>query len=101
VEETLTWLASSYVATEVELRVDHELRRNFILGGGVGTVNRDFQGMTRDDEVMTADLGARFLLNRRMELGARWRYEQQDSSGPLADPDYDINRFVVSASLRF
>jgi len=101
VEETLTWLASSFVATEAELRVDHELRRNLIFGGGLGTINRDFQGMTRDDDVMTADLGARFLLNRRMELGAGWRYERQDSSGPLADPDYDINRFVVSASLRF
>lgn len=101
VEETLAWLASSYVSTEAELRIDHELRRNLILGAGLGTINRDFQGMTRDDDVMTADVGARYLLNRRMELGARWRYERQDSSGPLADPDYDINRFVVSAALRF
>lgn len=101
VEETLTWLASSYVATEAELRIDHELRRNIVLGLGVGGINRDFQGMTRDDEVLYADAGARILLNRRMELGARWRYERQDSSGPLADPDYDVNRFAVSATLRF
>lgn len=101
VEETLTWLASSYVGTEAEFRIDHELRRNIVLGAGVGMVNRDFQGMTRDDDVMTADLGARILLNRRLELGARWRYERQDSSGPLADPDYDINRFGVSATVRF
>lgn len=100
VEETLTLFASSYVATEAQLRVDHELRRNIILGAGIGTVNRDFQGAARDDDVGLADLEARFLLNRRMELGARWRYERQDSSGPLADPDYDSNRFVVSASLR-
>jgi hypothetical protein len=101
VEETLTLLASSYVATDAELRIDHELRRNIVLSAGVGGLKRDFQGMTRDDEVLHADAGARILLNRRMELGARWRYERQDSSGPQADPDYDVNRFALSATLRF
>jgi hypothetical protein len=101
VEETLTTGSSSFVATEADIRVDHELRRNILLGAGVGMLNRDFQGMTRDDEVLLADAGARFLLNRRMEVGARWRYERQDSSGPVADPDYDVNRFTVSATLKF
>ena len=100
VEETLTGGASSYVAGEAEFRVDHELRRNVILTAGAGVLNRDFQGMSRKDDVTRADIGARFLLNRRVELGARWRYERQNSSGPIADPDYDANRFVVSASLR-
>jgi hypothetical protein len=101
VEETLTTGASSYVATSAEARVDHELRRNVLLTAGVGMLNRDFQGMTRDDDILLADAGARFLLNRRIELGARWRYERQESSGPIADPDYDVNRFSVSATLRF
>ncbi len=100
VEETLTTGASSFVATEATARVDHELRRNIILTGGIGMLNRDFQGMSRDDDLTRADLGARFLLNRRMELGARWRYERQQSSGPVADPEFDANRFVVSASVR-
>ncbi len=101
IDETLTAAASSYAATEADLRIDHELRRNILLTAGVGMLNRDFQGASRDDEILLADAGARFLLNRRIELGARWRYERQDSSGPIADPDYDVNRFTVSATLRF
>ena len=101
VEETLTGTASSYVATYTQARIDHELRRNVLLTAGIGATNRDFQGASRTDDVMEANAGARFLLNRRMELGARWQYEKQNSSGPIADPDYDVNRFVVSASVRF
>lgn len=100
VEETLTTGASSFVSTEASARVDHELRRNILLTAGVGMLNRDFQGASRDDDLTQADIGARFLLNRRMELGARWRYERQQSSGPIADPEFDANRFVVSASVR-
>jgi hypothetical protein len=101
VDETLTAAASAFVATEAELRVDHELRRNILLTAGVGTLDRDFEGAARQDEVLLADAGARFLLNRRIELGARWRYERQQSDGPVADPDYDVNRFTVSAALKF
>ena len=101
VEETLTTGASSYMATAANVRIDHELRRNILLTAGVGMLNRNFQGMSRDDDLLQADAGARFLLNRRMELGARWRYERQQSSGPVADPEYDANRFVVSAAVRF
>ena len=100
VEETLTTGASSYVSTEGHARIDHELRRNILLTAGVGLLNRDFQGTARTDDVTQADIGARFLLNRRMELGARWRYERQQSSGPVADPEFDANRFVVSAAVR-
>lgn len=101
VEETLTAGASSYVATQANIRIDHELRRNVLLTAGIGVVNRDFQGTARNDDVTQADVGARFLLNRRMELGARYRYERQQSSGPVADPEYDANRFVVSLGVRF
>ncbi|MDX2233259.1 MAG: outer membrane beta-barrel protein [Hyphomonadaceae bacterium] len=100
VDETLTTGASAFVSTDVEARVDHELRRNILLTAGLGTVNRAFQGIARDDDVVAGDFGARFLLNRRMELGARWRYERQTSSGPVSDPDYDVNRFTVSAVFR-
>lgn len=101
VEETLTGTASSYVATYTQARIDHELRRNVLLTAGIGATNRDFQGVSRTDDVMEANAGARFLLNRRMEFGARWQYEKQSSSGTVADPDYDVNRFVVSAAVRF
>jgi len=101
VEETLTIGSSSFVSTEASVRIDHELRRNILLTAGIGQLNRDFQGSSRDDDLTQTDVGVRFLLNRRVELGGRWRFERQQSSGPVADPEFDANRFVVSASVRF
>lgn len=101
VEETLTGTASSFVATYVNGRVDHELRRNIILDAALGATKRDFQGQSRTDDLVSAEAGARFLLNRRAEVGARWQFETQDSKGPVSDPDYNVNRFFVSATARF
>ena len=101
VEETIAAAsASSYVDSLYGVRVDHELRRNILLSGGISAGSRAFEGADRDDDLLNADLGARFLLNRRVELGAAWRFERQDSSGALPAQDYDVNRFVVSATLR-
>jgi hypothetical protein len=101
VEETNTAAAAAYLTTEFGGRIDHELRRNVLLSGGVNGENRDFEGIDRTDQLLFADAGARFLLNRRVELGARWRFERQNSSGVASAPDYEVNRFVVSAALRF
>ena len=101
VEETVAALtASSYVDTQFGVRFDHELLRNVLLSGGISAGSRSFEGADRDDDLLNADIGARFLLNRRVELGAAWRFERQDSSGALPAQDYDVNRFVVSATLR-
>ncbi len=101
IEETVAATASSYLSTTFAARVDHELRRNILLMAGAGSEKREFEGANRDDDLLFADAGARFLLNRRVELGARWRFERQDSSGAVSAQDYDVNRFVVSATVRF
>lgn len=101
VEETNQSTAAAYLSTEFGGRIDHELRRNVLLTAGVNSENRDFQGADRTDDLLFADAGARFLLNRRVELGARWRFERQNSSGVASAQDYEVNRFVVSAALRY
>lgn len=102
VEETVAAAsASAYLTTAFGGRIDHELRRNILVTGGLETQKREFEGADRDDDLLFADVGARFLLNRRVELGAAWRFERQDSSGALSAQDYDVNRFVGSAALRF
>jgi hypothetical protein len=100
VEETLTGAASSYVATTLDARVDYELRRNLLLTGGISKGDRAFEGIDRDDDLWFADAGARYLLNRRVELGAAWRFEKLDPSGAIPAPGYDVNRFVVSVTVR-
>lgn len=100
VEETLTGVASSYLATNLEARVDYELRRNVVLSGGLARNTREFEGIDRNDDLWFADAGARYLLNRRVELGAAWRFEKLDPSGAIPALKYEVNRFVVSAALR-
>lgn len=100
VEETLIGVASSYLTTDVEARVDYELRRNVVLSGGLARNTRDFEGIDRKDNLWFADAGARILLNRRVELGAAWRFEKLDPSGANPASEYDVNRFVVSAAFR-
>jgi hypothetical protein len=100
VEETLTGVASSYLATNLEARVDYELRRNVVLSGGFARNTREFEGIDRKDDLWFADAGARYLLNRRVELGAAWRFEKLDPSGAIPALKYEVNRFVVSAAVR-
>lgn len=101
VAETLVASSSSFVSTQLDARVDHELRRNVLLSAGVKSEKRAFEGTNRNDDMLFADAGARFLLNRRAELGARWRFERQDTSGAITAQDYEVNRFVLSAVVRF
>lgn len=100
VEETSTLTASSYVSTTLEGRVDYEFRRNVLFSAGLSKGDRAFEGIDRNDDLWIADAGARILLNRRVELGAAWRFEKLDPSGAIPAPGYDVNRFVVSASFR-
>lgn len=100
VEETLTGAASAFLATNLEARVDYEFRRNVLLFAGLAKGDREFEGIDRHDDLWFADTGARILLNRRVELGAVWRFEKLDPSGAVPASGYDVNRFVVSANFR-
>lgn len=91
-----------YVETEVGARVDHELRRNLILSGGFQTGRREFEGsaIDREDEFFSAQLGADYLMNRRVALRARYQHDEVDSSGANAYRDFEVNTVSVGLSLR-
>lgn len=99
-EDSWLGLAESYVSTRTGVRVDHELLRNVILSGGLEGTRREYSGIERDDDVLTADLGVRYLMNRRLVLGGGYRYEESTSNGADRDRDFDINRFFLSLGLR-
>lgn len=100
VEDSGTAAAVSYLHTQGGVRVDHELLRNVILSVGVDGVRREYSGIEREDDVLAADLGLRYLMNRRMVLSGGYRYEEQTSKGADSDRDFEINRFFLSLGLR-
>lgn len=100
VEDSGTDFAASYLHTSGGVRVDHELLRNVILSVGVDGVHREYRGISREDDVVAADLGLRYLMNRRVVLSGGYRYEEQTSTGADRDRDFEINRFFLSLGLR-
>ncbi len=102
VEETgLDFVAAAgKIATRAEARVDHELLRNVLLTAGVGGGSDEYEGIDRSDDVFQGDLGARYLLNRYATLGAHYYYTDFKSEGLQRDRDYNINRFLISLTLK-
>ncbi|HUH83123.1 MAG TPA: outer membrane beta-barrel protein, partial [Stellaceae bacterium] len=90
-----------YFHTVVGARVDHELLRNLLLNGQVTYANDDFQGENRTDSDYLATVGAKYLLNRNLYLGANYTFEHRDSSGTQAINQFNRNIFMLRASTQF
>lgn len=101
VDETGASGAATYVTSELGLRVDHELRRNIILSGGVGRGQREYEAPTdREDEVTYADVGVEYLINRRLAVEGRYDRIDNQSDGIDRDRDFEVNRFRVTMKIR-
>jgi hypothetical protein len=99
-EETNVGFSGSYTLTEAGVRVDHELLRNVIVSAQVSGGNRDFEGISREDDITNAGVGVRYLVNRSVEVGAGWGFERQESSGANRDNNYEGNRITLTVTLR-
>ncbi|HYD88957.1 MAG TPA: outer membrane beta-barrel protein [Vitreimonas sp.] len=89
-----------YIEETYGARVDHELLRNLILTGAVQAGAREYDVVDRDDEFFNGEVGADYLMNRRVALTARYRHEEVESSGAAAYRDFEVNTFAVGLSLR-
>jgi hypothetical protein len=93
VEETIRNNASSYVRTIGTVRVDHELDRNILLDASLIYRLDEFEGISRDDKTVFLTVGASWLLNRNVRLGASYTRSHGDLGG--GQPDYDRNVFLL------
>lgn len=100
VETTTVQGASAIDATSFALGVDHELLRNLILGLEWNTVEEDFEGIDRKDEVDTIDFSARYLMNRRAELVLAYSYRRRDTQ-PSTSGGSEFSRDLVSLGVKF
>ena len=92
--------AAGKVATRAEARVDHELLRNVLFTAGVSGGSDDYEGIDRKDDLFEGNVGVNYLLNRRVGVGAHYYYTDVQSSGLQRDRDYNINRFLISVTLK-
>lgn len=95
VEETIQANASSYIATVATVGVDHELRRNILIGATGAYSYNDYQGIPREDDVWGLGVHGKYLINRNFYVGGRIGYDERDSN--QANLSYD--QFRVGAFL--
>ena len=80
VQETIVQPASSMVETDVGVTAEHELLRSVVLSANLGYSNQAYQGITRTDNVYSAGVGGRYLLNRNWSTGLSATYSERDSN---------------------
>lgn len=92
--------SASAVNTAYGVRVDHELMRNVLLFGSLRQETHEYEGsvIDREDEALSAAVGAAWKLNKNARLEAQIASRSQDSSGANAGPDLDQN--VISVGIR-
>ncbi len=95
VEESSSAGSSGHLDTNYEVGIAHELQRNIILTADASYLDVEFEGITRDDETISAGVGVEYLVNRNAELALGYDYTSRDST--LAGQDYD--KSVVGLSL--
>lgn len=117
--------SSSAFNTNYGVRVDHELRRNILLFGSVGTGQRDYDIIqtttptyapaytARKDDFFDASIGVGYKLNRRLRLEAAYTLHTQDekfdevpppvTTPPTAANDFDrkFDQNIISIGLKF
>ncbi len=79
-------------------RVDHELRRNILIGLDFGYDQFDFIDIDRSDDRIQFEAGVTYKVNPRLHLSSNYRLDNQASSGAAADIDFLAH--TVSFGLR-
>jgi hypothetical protein len=73
IETTLSGSAAIF-ETEGQVTVDHELLRNLLLQAAVSVSDEDFQDIDRSDTYVRAGFGAKYLMNRYIQLDLSYDY---------------------------
>ena len=89
VNESALRQASGYMASSLNLGLDHELRRNMLIGGDIGLTTNEYVGIDREDEILTGTVRAIWKLSRMAEFDLGLRIQRRDSTFPRDNYDKD------------
>lgn len=98
-EENVGDTVTPFVESRYGARVDHELLRNVILTGGLQAGSREYDDViARDDDFFYADVGADWLINRRLVLNGR--FERAEVESDIVGADFEEDRISLGLSVR-
>ena len=77
----------------------HELRRNLTLQASGGFSYIDYEGISRNDQIYSAGLGAEWKMTRRLTLEPSYGFQLRDSNS--SGLDFTDHRVSLSLSYGF
>ncbi len=102
IEAALDNTTTGYTETYGQLRVDHELLPNVVLYAGGGYYFDQYQSIG-NQSLVSAGVGANWLLNREMQLGAGYTFVARTTGSGSAvsalGASYTDNRILVNLKL--
>ena len=75
------------------MSVDHELRRQFLLNAYGTYINRDFDGLNREDDLYRLGLGFLYRPSPYYSLRGEYVYSTQNST--FSGNEFDRNLFML------
>lgn len=98
IEETTTAGSSGYIASSLSVSVTTEFLRNLIgrVKGKYST--SDYQGITKEDETFTGNVGVKYLVNRNFSTGLEYEYKSKDVT---PNDDWTQNRIRLNIQAQF
>ena len=99
VDETALAIAPGRVDSSAYVRIDYELRRNFIVSPSINVVYEDYTGIAREDWVVEPGLRLDYLINRHFSVGARYIYTSRNSNVNVND--FDRHLVGINAKAQF
>lgn len=96
IEETTLGASSGYVGTAYTAGVEHALMRNVVLRANAGMTNNEYKGFAanqREDDIVSAGVGADYWINRCFKAALDYGYTDRDSN--VTNSDYSRNTVMV------
>lgn len=98
-EETTLAGASGNLSTSVDLRVDHELLRNLLIGVEGGYTRDVFEGIGREDDNYSAGVDVTYLINRNLRAQIGYDFETRETNAIGSEFDENIVFLLLRAAL--
>jgi hypothetical protein len=97
--ETTSAGASGRRVATGRVGIDHELRRNIILGANIFTSQDDYEGINRTDWLYGGAADATYLINRYLRAGVGYEFRERD--GESSNDDFTNHSFLVRLGLQY
>lgn len=92
--------SGGYFSTSTGLLADYELRRNLLVSAKVDYTKEDYRGIDRNDKVTGVGVGAKYLVNRTVAIGANLNHYDRDSSGAAAYRSFSGTEALLTLVLK-